>query len=148
MSYIFDIDGTIADCSHRLHFIAGPEKDWDSFKSHEAIMADKPIGPVIEVFTRLAEYHDITFITGRDESQRYSTELWLEYNLGVLALGCLLGMRENGDRRKSHVTKEENLLKLRLAGVNPVVAFEDRKADADMWRRNGLICCHVAEGNF
>lgn len=28
---IVDIDGTVADLSHRIHFIEGEKKDWDSF---------------------------------------------------------------------------------------------------------------------
>jgi len=31
MIYIFDIDGTLADVSHRLHYITGETKDWDAF---------------------------------------------------------------------------------------------------------------------
>lgn len=28
---IVDIDGTVADLRHRIHFIEGEKKDWDSF---------------------------------------------------------------------------------------------------------------------
>lgn len=31
MIYIFDLDGTVADLTHRLHFITGETKDWDGF---------------------------------------------------------------------------------------------------------------------
>ena len=31
MLYIFDIDGTLADNTHRLHFIQGEVKDWEGF---------------------------------------------------------------------------------------------------------------------
>jgi hypothetical protein len=31
MIYIFDIDGTLADISHRLHFIQQESKDWKAF---------------------------------------------------------------------------------------------------------------------
>ena len=48
MNYIFDIDNTLADCSHRSHYLALPsykelsfggidnkiKPDWDSFYSH------------------------------------------------------------------------------------------------------------------
>jgi FMN phosphatase YigB (HAD superfamily) len=33
MIYIFDIDGTLADISHRLHFIQQEPKDWRGFYS-------------------------------------------------------------------------------------------------------------------
>ena len=36
MKYIvFDIDGVLADCSHRLHYIQGENKDYDKFYSDE-----------------------------------------------------------------------------------------------------------------
>ena len=28
---IFDIDGTLADCSHRLHHVTGDKRDWNKF---------------------------------------------------------------------------------------------------------------------
>ena len=40
MFIIVDIDGTIADCSHRLHYIKGEKKDWNSF--FKAAGKDKP----------------------------------------------------------------------------------------------------------
>ena len=38
---IVDIDGTVADLRHRLHFIQGEKKDWDAFYSHAG--EDSPI---------------------------------------------------------------------------------------------------------
>ncbi len=41
MKYIaFDIDGVLADCSHRLHYIQGDDKDYDKFYSDEEILKD------------------------------------------------------------------------------------------------------------
>ena len=53
MAYIFDIDGTLADCSHRLHYISGEHKDWDAF--YKECVNDKPIMGVIEVLWSLQE---------------------------------------------------------------------------------------------
>ena len=55
MDVVFDIDGTLADARHRLHFIKAPDMqshdpsenwrpDWDSFLSEEQVMQDVPIG--------------------------------------------------------------------------------------------------------
>ena len=64
MKYIFDIDGTLADCSQRLHFIQPPEglvhfepgetdwkPDWESF--YKDCVNDKPIALTIEVLRAL-----------------------------------------------------------------------------------------------
>lgn len=38
MKYIvFDIDGVLADCSHRLKYIQGKDKDYDKFYSKEEL---------------------------------------------------------------------------------------------------------------
>jgi len=29
--YVFDLDGTLADLKHRIHYIKGQVKDWDTF---------------------------------------------------------------------------------------------------------------------
>jgi hypothetical protein len=38
--YLFDIDGPLANLSHRLHFIQGEHDDWNAF--YDACPADKP----------------------------------------------------------------------------------------------------------
>ncbi len=44
MKYIvFDIDGVLADCSHRLHYIQGDNKDYESFYSYDEVLKDMPI---------------------------------------------------------------------------------------------------------
>lgn len=53
MIYIFDIDGTLADLSHRLHFIQKKPADWDGFFA--ACSDDAPIPEVIELIQRLGK---------------------------------------------------------------------------------------------
>ena len=76
-AYIFDIDGTLADCSQRLHFILPKEEDlkgdidldkiapdWESF--YEACIDDKPIEGVIETLKLLSFTGiKILLVTGR-----------------------------------------------------------------------------------
>jgi hypothetical protein len=49
--YLFDIDGTIADLSHRLRFIEKKPKDWRRF--FEAVSKDTPITHIIELANHL-----------------------------------------------------------------------------------------------
>jgi hypothetical protein len=103
---IFDLDGTLADCEHRLHFV-DPEKnlnyrmcledasgkhkrgkwyhdngiefipDWKSF--YEACDKDSGIESVISIMRRLSKYEEIQIWSGRCESVRDKTINWL-YN--------------------------------------------------------------------
>ena len=178
MDVIFDIDGTLADASHRLHFIkdtahwvtpddkpvSPPKPDWNSFLSYDQVAKDSPIPQTWAILgSLLHDHHRVIFITGRPEKTRKMTYQWLMTACPVRALawnywsnrrksggalGPVIYMRKNGDHRPSSVVKEESLLLAKENGFNPVMVFEDRADDTAMWRRNGLLCCQVADGNY
>jgi hypothetical protein len=156
MIYIVDIDGTIADPTHRLHFVDATDlekftplsdgsKDWDSFfaETHN----DKPIFEVITVIRALAKAgHTIVYSTGRPERTRCATQDWLtKYHLPD---GSLF-MRHDKDHREDNVVKAETL-KLIQEIVPGVIggAFEDRQQVVKMYRERGIKVFQVAPGNF
>lgn len=165
---IFDIDGTLADASHRLHFIQQDPKDWDSFLSDEQVAKDAPIKHTWDILAGMVSMpnrYRVIFITGRAERTRQMTYDWLtdsacpirwEVNNAWIRhtryqgrhMGPILYMRKDGDRRKSELTKRTLLKAARSDGFNPQIVFEDRRADAAMWREEGLLCYHVAEGDY
>lgn len=142
--YLFDIDGTIADLSHRLHYIEKKPKDWDGFFSD--CHADAPILHVIEMARDLyrAGKH-IVYVSGRSSQCRVETERWLTDNM--LPAGPLY-MRKAGDHRPDNLIKGELLHQLRADGFDPIMAFDDRNQVVEMWRANGIPCAQVADGNF
>lgn len=100
---IFDLDGTLADCEHRTHFV-DPSKDpkawryshdewyyldkygspckdkkwkadWKSF--YKKCDQDKPIYPSWCVFNQQAQWTNIKIWSGRFESVREKTIYWL-----------------------------------------------------------------------
>ena len=161
MDIAFDIDGTLANAAHRIHFINDPDKvkDWENFLSDEQVAQDTPIEQTWDVMDALlSSGHRVLFITGRKESQRTLTHEWLTNTRcpvrGSAAMQLLLSrkvplfMRAEGDRRASHVVKRELLHQARAEGFDPTLVFEDRKDDTAMWRDEGLMCCQVAEGNY
>lgn len=147
MDVIFDIDGTIADCSHRLRYIQGPGRDWEAFHSNEEVLADKPILTAIALLHRLLTAGcRVCMISGRPQSSAMATEQWLSTHVGSIAFPLFL--RPDGDHRPSFEVKREGLAAARARGWTPVVAFEDRGSDARMYREQGILCCQVAEGLF
>jgi hypothetical protein len=104
---IFDLDGTLADCSHRQHFV-DPEKDpnarwwndhedgggnyirpnglpwkpnWAAF--YEACSDDKPIEPVLSILSKYITADsgkEVQIWTGRCESVREKTIKWFRDN--------------------------------------------------------------------
>jgi phosphoglycolate phosphatase-like HAD superfamily hydrolase len=149
--YIFDIDGTLADASHRMHFIQGPEKNWDAFFA--ACVDDKPHEHICELALQLSYLQDawVIFVSGRSDQVRIQTRDWLfkyvyktKYNGDLIRLY----MRKHGDHRPDHVVKLELLEKLRNNGWRPIMAFDDRDQVVRMWRNAGVPCAQVAEGDF
>lgn len=155
---IFDVDGTLADISHRLHFIESSPKDWNSF--FDAMKNDKPIERMRLVCNSLVNLQNcshalgidepfcVVFCTGRPFSHHDVTEHWLQYNILPPGTKPLIYMRRTGDKRKDEVVKEEMIEAMREDGLEPYLAFEDRERVVAMWRRNGIPCCQVADGKF
>ena len=146
MIYIFDIDGTIADLSHRLHFIQQKPADWKAFFA--ACKDDKPIPEVITVLQTLSrEGHFIVLITGRSDECKPQTIQWLGLNM---IDQDLLYMRKKGDHRQDDVVKAE-LLQLYIDEFKPPKidgVFEDRQQVVDMYRSKGLRVFQVDKGDF
>lgn len=154
---ICDIDGTIADISHRLHFIQDQPKDWDSFFAE--CIHDRPIIPVIEAVKRLSRGSDLYFLTGRPESIRRETFLWLErVGFFLPSVRSPLGncsdliMRRTGDHRPDTRVKPELLLSyLSSLGKDESsvdLILEDRSSMVKVWRDMGFLCFQVAAGDY
>ena len=147
MIYIFDIDGTIADISHRLHYIESNPADWRAF--YAACGDDKPIVEVIQIAKALQVNHSIHLITGRSEEIRVGTARWV--NEQRIFFSELM-MRKVGDHRQDSVVKSELLDELLAQTGRPMSSiagvFEDRKQVVDMWRGRGLRVFQVADGDF
>lgn len=152
---VFDIDGTLADISHRVHYLEGEKKDWDSF--YDAMGDDKPIEGVMAILNAFQSYiqnsqTDVTIFafTGRPEKHREKTLRWLLENVQypLMTLETILLMRKDGDHRADTIVKKEMLDFIRGHGFEVILAVEDRKRVVDMWRENGITCLQCAEGNF
>lgn len=142
--WIFDIDGTIADCSHRIHHIQKSPKDWRAFFA--ATHLDAPIPHIIELAQTLASAGcNIVYVSGRSDECENQTAAWLDMH--ALPRGPLY-MRKAGDHRDDDVIKTELLAQLRADGYDPIMAFDDRDRVVATWRANGIPCAQVAEGNF
>jgi predicted secreted acid phosphatase len=144
MVVVFDIDGTIADIEHRLHFIKDKNTDWDAF--FKAAEFDGVIGPVLMLLWNLQanKNNDIVFITGRDEAIREITKKWLR-SRGISVSDDKLLMRKHGDHRPDYIVK----LELAAPFLNDIdIVFEDRASVVRAWRRAGVTCCQVADGDF
>ena len=147
---VVDLDGTVADCTHRLHFINGETRDWKGF--YEACKDDKPIMSMIDMVRALNErYYYVIFLTGRSELARNVTQEWLQAN-NLWNYDDLI-MRPLEDYRHDSVVKLEmlnNYIRTNLNNDKEAIGFilEDRATVVKSFRDAGFKVLQVAEGDF
>jgi len=171
---IFDLDGTLADCSHRRHFVDKKyamnrkdlyfqgdfpktglfnlntennwKPDWKAF--YEACGDDKPIQPVIDIFTRCVCTDKVEIWSGRCESVRDKTLLWLDRNLNVNTDEFLLKMRPIGDYTPEDEIKfhwaNDTIIK---EGKDIEFVFDSDVASIAMWKRRNIFVFDCAQHN-
>jgi predicted kinase len=137
---IFDLDGTLADITHRLHHVKDGNRRWDKF--FEECDKDLPIQSVIDLYNNLIGKYRIAIVSGRSETVRIKTEDWLIQN-GIKEFQ--LWMRKTGDYRKDFIIKEEFLDELISLHHNIAFVIDDRPSVVAMWRKRGLTCLQCAE---
>mgnify|MGYP006374936925 FL=1 len=142
---IFDLDGTLADISHRRIKLAPPSPDWRGFNS--AMEGDTPNIAVVDLYKTIwsSKRYNLIIVSGRSEEFRKFTEQWLFWN--DIPFSELL-MRKKSDFRSDHIVKEELLIQIRDRWGDIAFAVDDRQQVVDMWRRNGITCLQCDYGNF
>lgn len=141
---LVDMDGTLADVEHRRHFVQDGKKHWGAFFAN--CDQDPPVDIVLRWVKALHESGEylIVIVSGRPINQcGIKTEEWL-YRYEVPA--AYLFMRQSGDSRKDDLVKQDILDLLPKDKI--AFTIDDRNQVVDMWRRNGLTCYQVAEGDF
>jgi len=133
--YVFDLDGTLADISHRLPFIRSKPKNWKKFLS--TTDKDVPIQWVIDLLKIVSSEGEVLILTGRENIARDQTIEWLYHN-DITTYFDYLIMRPKGDYRQDTIVKPE-LLDNFLRDNDYEVQFivEDRQQVVDKWRELG-----------
>ena len=143
---IFDLDGTLADIDTRraLSLKMNGKMDWDKFFDPNNIQLDDPNTPVIQMTKLLSSDYRIWILSGRSDATQQATIDWLSDN-DVHYDHLVM-------RPQNHLYMPDNDLKqmwLDSIGVdNVAMVFDDRNQVVDMWRKNGLTCFQVADGDF
>ena len=147
---VFDIDGTLADCEHRRHWITSKPKNWSAF------YADLVNDPCIESVASLARHFwrqeaTVILCSGRPEYDdgagniREATQSWLsKKSIGYDALI----MRPARDYRGDDILKVEFLNRIRQGYGEPSYWFDDRDRVVKAIRNEGVQVFQVTEGNF
>ena len=153
--YVFDIDGTVADCTHRLSLIdkrIHPKaKDRDYNRFFEELNNDAPIEYMVDLCRTLisadlesGNFGSVVFLTGRPERTRKATVNWLNEN--GLAVGIAMTsskrdnisnliMRSDDDNRPSEICKKDLICEYFLRSeLDKALFFEDAPDNIKMMR--------------
>lgn len=132
---ICDLDGTLA-----LFGNANPY--------NRDFLQDKLNMPVQEILRAMYRYEGspyIILLSGREGKFKDMTIEWLQKNEVWYES---LYMRAEGDLRNDAIIKEE-LYREHIEGkYNVLFVLDDRNRVVDLWRRLGLTCLQVADGDF
>lgn len=137
---VFDIDGVLADVTHRLHFLEHRPKDWDGFFA--AAPADPPLAEGVVLAQEAAGDCEVVYVTGRPEQCRRDTVEWLRRH--GLPEGRL-EMRRGRDRRPARLAKPELLERIARDRVVAVVVDDDAQV-CDAYERAGWTVLRATWG--
>jgi len=152
-TYIFDLDGTIANIDARRKLCAKPngKMDFKQFFDPKNIDLDVPNDPVIQTLQMLdkAKFNIVIF-SGRSKATKDATVQWLKkYDVPFNVLKM---------RPTTHpfaYMKDDDLKKHWLDTIFPdwqknriVAVFDDRDQVVKMWRSNNIPCFQVNYGDF
>jgi hypothetical protein len=145
--YIFDIDGTLADGSHRQHLIRTKPKSWTAYR--RLAHTDLPIAFVVQTLKLLAQTVPCFIVSGRMEEERHVTIDWLArhgiWQSKSTGIGDYenLFMRPTNDHREDSIIKSEILNNKIRPEYEPIAVFDDRNRVVKMWRAAGIPVFNV-----
>ena len=144
---IWDIDGTLANCEHRIHWVRSKPKNWPAF--NRAMKDDTPHWDIVWLLRNFYSAGVMILIaSGRSEDDRVVTETWLNEVAKVHGMYTKLYMRASKDYRRDDIVKSEILDQMRADGFDPTMVVDDRQQVVDMFRSRGLRVLQVAPGDF
>lgn len=130
---ICDVDGTLA------LFTDNP---YDRDFSKDTL--NKPVAEIVREFA--SKGIKIIIVSGRKNSAQKVTEEWLTKN--DIPYNEIYMPRSDKDWRKDYLLKEE-IYNEHIKGKNNIkFVLDDRNQVVSLWRRLGLTCFQVAEGDF
>jgi FMN phosphatase YigB (HAD superfamily) len=134
-AYLFDIDNTLSDPSHRENLLGQNPSDVEWTEFFLASGADKPIESTLLVLRALQQDYKIIVLTGRAEIARDITVKWLKQH-GIEYDELI--MRQPGDTSLPAVFKKEAYMTQIKPKYTVMGTFDDSSAIATMWGEVGL----------
>lgn len=136
---VCDLDGTLADITHREDMLHSHDFSWEKF--FDSMTEDVPRDVVLSIISDCYPNHPLVIVTARPESYRAVCEKWLSD--WQIKYHSLL-MRNIEDRRSDFVVKQE-LIDNFLDKDKIDIWIDDRPSVIAQVRANGIKVCNVGE---
>ena len=140
---IVDLDGTLADITHRRKYVEGKRKDWKNFNKN--IIKDDLNVWCAEIIRRMIPDHHVLLVSGRTDDLQAETEEWLRKH--EVPYTDLL-MRKVKDHRDDTVVKRDIFEEKIKPFYDVQFVIDDRAKVVKMWREAGLVCLQCDWGDF
>ena len=142
---VFDIDGTLANIDHRVHYVESKPANWKAFADN--VYYDTPVEYVIELleFYEKIKKYAIVVLTGREgtEKQQDDTVKWL-YDNDIEP--DLFIMRPEGNYDCDTIIKKNMMVEVEK-NYEVHCIFDDRPKVVRMWRDAGYYTFCVNQRN-
>lgn len=137
-----DLDGTLADISHRLHLIKDDHPDWDEFYS--ACDLDDVNDWCKRLLDAISLDPDlrVSIVSARRQQLRKKTIKWLKEK--DIFYDQLVLVRPDGNHEEDQELKRRWLHQSGLKD-RVLLVIDDRAKVCKMWREEGLICLQCAD---
>lgn len=134
-AYIFDIDDTLADPTHRAHMLNGNPTDADWATFFKESINDAPIEATVLIARALQNDYKIILLTGRNEIARDATAEWCKRH-GIQYDELI--MRPLGDRRSNKEFKAAAYEEQIKPKYSVLAAFDNDAVISEMWKKIGI----------
>lgn len=139
---LFDIDNTLADMDHRLHYLNRDDPNWNEFEDQAHL--DTPIMPtIITAQSYKAAGKQVWCWSGRTDRIKGVTEQWLhDHNVPFDQL--LLRSQQQAESEPTEMTKLNWLLHGPVPADRVICAFDDDPTVVRVLRdHGGLLVYYV-----
>ena len=134
---VVDLDGTLANIDHRLHYVKREKPDWDAF--YAACDKDTPNEwclHLLQAFHESFYQYEVLIVSARRKSEQIKTMVWMRSH--NVRFDQIFLLREDGNHEEDTVLKKRWLDRYGKDRILFVV--DDRQKVVDMWRAEGLVC--------
>jgi len=139
---VIDLDGTLCNVDHRLHYVRSKKKNFTKF--YAEVGNDTPNDWCLYMLSSLFHYRMIiVLVSARPKELTVETRNWLaKWNIPFHSLYLI---------RPSYTDSTPDV-ELKQAWLDKFVdkdrisfTVDDRQRVVDMWRKNGLTCLHCSD---